>query len=73
MQYKRYWLQVQWPLIPAPSSLVLANDGGQPHDDGGQGTLHVLVGIVGQLLDAGHDLSQDGVDAVLLAEALTEL
>ena len=33
----------------------------------------MLVGVTDQQLDAGHDLRQDGVDAVLLTEALTEI
>ena len=54
------------------NSLVLANEGGEPHDDGGKGGLDVLVGVGNQLLDAGQELGQDGVHTIVLAQSLAE-
>ena len=33
----------------------------------------MLVGISGQLLDAGQDLRQNGINLVVLAKVITEL
>ena len=52
--------------------LILANDGGQSHDDRGKGTLDVLIGVICQLLNTGHNLSQDGLCSVVLTKMLTE-
>ena len=56
-----------------PSLLLLSYDGRQSHNDGGQSALNVLVSIVGQSLDARHDLCEDGINTIVLPEALTEL
>ena len=33
----------------------------------------MLVGVIGQLLNAGHDLGQDGINLVVFSEIVTEL
>ena len=40
-------------------SLVLAQDWAEPHDDGCEGALDVLVGVVDEILDAGEDVVHD--------------
>jgi len=33
----------------------------------------VLVGVIGQLLDTGHDLGQDGINLVVFSEVVAKL
>lgn len=54
-------------------SLVLPNKRGQPHDDGCQGRLDVLVGVANQLLYAGQNLSDYGLHAVVITHGLTKV
>ena len=56
-----------------PYLLVFADDGRETHDDGGQCTLHVLVGVVGEQGHTRHDGGQDGVCPVVLTKILREL
>lgn len=55
---------------PPYNSLILADDRGESHDDGGQGTLHMLVDVASQLLHTGHNLRQDGVCAIFVTQVL---
>ena len=59
-------------VMPYEGSLLLANEGGYPHNDGGQGRLDVLVGIVGQQLDAGQQLCENGIHTAVFSQSLAE-
>ena len=50
----------------------LAEDGREAHDDGSEGRLDVLVGVVHQLLDARQAVVHDETLAVRRVQRLTE-
>ena len=52
--------------------VFLAEDGREAHDDGSEGRLDVLIGVVDQLLDARQAVVHDQTLAVRRVQRLTE-
>ena len=53
--------------------VLFAEDGRQSHDDGSQGWLDVLIGVVDQLLDAGQTVIHDQPLPIGRIQRLTKL
>ena len=52
--------------------LLLSEDGSKTHDNRGERSLDVLVGVVDEFLDARHQVLQDGLLLVLARQGFAE-